>query len=147
MTKWVTNKNPNPNLKMRFCCLCVPLRDGITILGFFSLIICVLQWILSTALNPDNDISFDLLKNKTDEIISLLEDLALKELAPNKTDIIKKQFESLKSNYGLMFNFVTGKFHLFKYYNISISWVSSSETQNFLKQNAAFQIRLLFDSN
>ena len=96
---------------MRFCCLCIPLRDGITILGFFSLIICVVQWILSTALNPDPDtISFGLLKNKTDEIISLLEDLALKELAPNKTDIIKQQFESLKSNYGLMFNFVTGKF-------------------------------------
>ena len=69
-----------------------------------------MQWILSTALNPDNEISFGLLKNKTDEIISLLEDLALKELAPNKTDIIKQQFESLKSNYGLMFNFVTGKF-------------------------------------
>ena len=95
---------------MRFCCLCIPLRDGITILGFFSLIICVVQWILSTALNPDSDISFDLLKNKTEEIIFLLEDLALKELAPNKIDIIKKQFESLKSNYGLMFNFVTGKF-------------------------------------
>ena len=95
---------------MRFCCLCVPLRDGITILGFFSLIICVVQWILSTALNPDNEISFDLLKNKTDKIIFLLEDLALKELAPNQTDIIKEQFKSLKSNYGLMFNFVTGKF-------------------------------------
>ena len=95
---------------MRFCCLCIPLRDGITILGFFSLIICVVQWILSTALNPDNDISFDLLRNKTEEIISLLENLTLKELAPNKTDIIKEQFESLKSNYGLMFNFVTGKF-------------------------------------
>ena len=69
-----------------------------------------MQWILSTALNPDNEISFGLLKNKTDEIISLLEDWALKELSPNKTDIIKQQFESLKSNYGLMFNFVTGKF-------------------------------------
>ena len=101
---------------MRFCCLCIPLRDGITILGFFSLIICVVQWILSTALNPDNDISFDLLRNKTEEIISLLEDLVLKELASNKTDgIIMQQFESLKSHYDLMFNFVTGKFHLFKY--------------------------------
>ena len=96
---------------MRLCCLCVPLRDGITILGFFSLIICVVQWILSTALNPDNEISFDLLKNKTDKIIFLLEDLALNELSdPNQTDIIKEQFKSLKSNYGLMFNFVTGKF-------------------------------------
>ena len=111
---------------MRFCCLCIPLRDGITILGFFSLIICVVQWILSTALNPDNDISFDLLRNKTEEIIFLLEDLALKELAPNKIDIIKKQFESLKSNYGLMFNFVTGKFD---FSNILIFLVLSVEFQ------------------
>ena len=111
---------------MRFCCLCIPLRDGITILGFFSLIICFVQWILSTALNPENEVSFDLLKNKTDEIIYLLEKLALKELAPNKTDIIKKQFESLKSNYGLMFNFVTGKFD---FSNILIFLVLSVEFQ------------------
>ena len=95
---------------MRFCCLCVPLRDGITILGFFSLIICLVQWLLSTALNPDPDtISFGLLKNKTDKIFSLL-----KELAINRTDndvtanVIEEQFKGLESNSGMMFNFVSG---------------------------------------
>ena len=122
---------------MRFCCLCIPLRDGITILGFFSLIICFVQWILSTALNPENEVSFDLLKNKTDEIIYLLEQLALKELAPNKTDIIKKQFESLKSNYGLMFNFVTGKID----FSILIFLVVEFQAQknpDFLKTKCCF---------
>ena len=84
---------------MRFCCLCIPLRDGVTVLGFFSLIICVLQWILATTLNPGIDILFFLQKNQT--------------------EITIEQLESLKSNSGLMLNCVTavkllscrGKFH------------------------------------
>ena len=95
---------------MRFCCLCVPLRDGITILGFFSLIICVVQWILSTALNPDPDtISFGLLKNKTDEIFSLLKELAINRTDNVTANVIEEQFKGLENNSGIMFNFVSGK--------------------------------------
>ena len=70
-----------------------------------------MQWLLSTALNPEPDtISFGLLKNKTDQIFSLL-----KELAINRTDndvtanVIEEQFKGLESNSGIMFNFVSGK--------------------------------------
>ena len=95
---------------MRFCCLCVPLRDGITILGFFSLIICVVQWILCTALNPDPDtISFGLLKNKTDEIFSLLKELAINRTDNVTANVIEEQFKGLENNSGIMFNFVSGK--------------------------------------
>ena len=95
---------------MRFCCLCVPLRDGITILGFFSLIICVVQWILSTALNPDPDtISFGLLKNKTDEIFSLLKELAINRTDNATANVIEEQFKVLENNSGIMFNLVSGK--------------------------------------
>ena len=88
---------------MKKCCVCIPLRDGVTILGFLSLIICILEWVLTTAFKTDahedgNSID-DILKQKGDHIVSLIT-----ELARDKFDIVE-----INGKAQLLFNCVTGE--------------------------------------
>ena len=94
---------------MKKCCVCIPLRDGVTILGFLSLIICILEWVLTTAFKTDEDgnsddddrvgNSIDILKEKGNHIVSLIT-----ELARDKLDIAE-----INGKAQLLFNCVTGE--------------------------------------
>ena len=88
---------------MKRCCVCIPLREGVTILGFLSLIICILEWVLTTIFKTDAEDrnSIEILKEKGDHIVSLIEDLVR-----NKFDI---SVEEIKTKAHMLFNCVTGE--------------------------------------
>ena len=88
---------------MKKCCVCIPLREGVTILGFLSLIICILEWVLTTIFKTDAEDgnSIEILKEKGDHIVSLIEDLVR-----NKFDI---SVEEIKTKAHMLFNCVTGE--------------------------------------
>ena len=89
---------------MKKCCVCIPLRDGVTILGFLSLIICILEWVLTTAFKTDaheDGNSIDILREKGDHIVSLIT-----ELARNEFDISVEEI-SVKTQ--MLFNCITGE--------------------------------------
>ena len=91
---------------MKKCCVCIPLRDGVTILGFLSLIICILEWVLTTAFKTDAEDaedgnSMNILREKGDHIVSLITDLAR-----HKFDI---SVEEIKTKAHMLFNCVTGE--------------------------------------
>ena len=90
-------------IKMKRCCVCIPLREGVTILGFLSLIICILEWVLTTIFKTDAEDgnSIEILKEKGDHIVSLIEDLVR-----NKFDI---SVEEIKTKAHMLFNCVTGE--------------------------------------
>ena len=92
-------------IKMKKCCVCIPLRDGVTILGFLSLIICILEWVLTTAFKTDahdngNSIN-NIFRAKGDHIVSLIT-----ELANNEFNISVKEIND-KTQF--LFNCVTGE--------------------------------------
>ena len=96
---------------MKNCCICIPLRDGVTILGFLSLIICILEWVLTTAFKTDAEDaedgnSVEILREKGDHIVSLIT-----ELAKDKFDI---SVEEIKTKAQLLFNCVTGESKMLK---------------------------------
>ena len=74
-----------------------------TILGFLSLIICILEWVLTTIFKTDAEDgnSIEILKEKGDHIVSLIEDLVR-----NKFDI---SVEEIKTKAHMLFNCVTGE--------------------------------------
>ena len=89
---------------MKKCCVCIPLRDGVTILGFLSLIICIFEWVLTTAFKTDahdaeDGNSINILREKGDHIVSLIT-----ELARDKLDIAE-----INGKAQLLFNCVTGE--------------------------------------
>ena len=89
---------------MKKCCVCIPLRDGVTILGFLSLIFCILEWVLTTAFKTDaheDDNSNDILREKGDHILSLIT-----ELARNEFDI---SVEEINGKTQMLFNCITGE--------------------------------------
>ena len=88
---------------MKKCCFCIPLREGVTILGFLSLIICILEWVLTTAFKTDAEDgnSVEILREKGDHIVSLITDLAR-----DKFDI---SVEEIKTKAHMLFNCVTGE--------------------------------------
>ena len=90
---------------MRKCCFCIGLKDGVTIIGFLSLIICIVEWVLSTSFN--NGDAYGILKEKGGHIASLLEGLATDKFGINVND---EKIHSLKANVQLLLNFVTGEF-------------------------------------
>ena len=100
---------------MKNCCICIPLRDGVTILGFLSLIICILEWVLTTAFKTDAEDgnSINVLRDKGDHIVSLIT-----ELANNKFDI---SVQEINDKAQLLFNCITGESKKLKYLNIVIS--------------------------
>ena len=89
---------------MRKCCFCIGLKDGVTIIGFLSLIVCIVEWVLSTSFNG---YSHGILKEKGGHIVSLLEGLATDKFGINVND---EKIHSLKTNVQLLLNFVTGEF-------------------------------------
>ena len=99
---------------MKKCCVCIPLRDGVTILGFLSLIICILEWVLTTAFKTDAEDgnSINILRDKGDHIVSLIT-----ELANNEFDISVKEINDKTQ---LLLNCVTGESKCLKS-NMSVS--------------------------
>ena len=99
---------------MKKCCVCIPLRDGVTILGFLSLIICILEWVLTTAFKTDAEDgnSMNILRKKGDHIVSLIT-----ELANNEFDISVKEINDKTQ---LLLNCVTGESKCLKS-NMSVS--------------------------
>ena len=102
---------------MKKCCVCIPLRDGVTILGFLSLIICILEWVLTTAFKTDAEDAEDgnsisILRDKGDHIVSLIT-----ELANNEFDISVKEINNKTQ---LLLNCVTGESKCLKS-NMSVS--------------------------
>ena len=100
---------------MKKCCVCIPLRDGVTILGFLSLIICILEWVLTTAFKTDAEDcktdaedcnSINILREKGDHIVSLIT-----ELANNEFNISVKEINDKTQ---LLFNCVTGESKMLK---------------------------------
>ena len=96
---------------MKKCCVCIPLRDGVTILGFLSLIICILEWVLTTAFKTDahdaeDGNSINILREKGDHIVSLIT-----ELANNEFNISVKEINDKTQ---LLFNCVTGESKMLK---------------------------------
>ena len=91
------------NLKMKKCCFWIPLRDGVTILGFLSLMICILEWVLTTAFKTDaEDVdSVQILREKGNHIVSLITELAMDEYHIS-IDVIKTKAH-------MLFNCVTGE--------------------------------------
>ena len=87
---------------MKKCCVCIPLRDGVTILGFLSLMICIFEWVITTAFKTDaDDNSIDILKEKGNNTVYLIAELAKSEFHISVEEInIKTQ---------LMFNCITGE--------------------------------------
>ena len=98
-------------MKKKKCCICIPLREGVTILGFLSLIICILEWVLTTAFKTDAEDgnSIESLREKGDHIVSLI-----KNLARDKFDI---SIEEIKTKAHMLFNYVTGKSKMHKVLN------------------------------
>ena len=90
---------------MKSCCPCIALKSGVTTVGFLSLIFCIVEWVLSTTFNADEDPLNVLFKNKTNEIFSLLEEFAKNELNMNGDEEIKYFKDHLKS----MFICLTGE--------------------------------------
>ena len=90
-------------LKMKKCCICIPLREGVTILGFLSLMICILEWVLTTAFKTDAEDgnSVEILKEKGNHIVSLITKLAMNEF--------NISVEVMKTKAHLLFNCVTGE--------------------------------------
>ena len=88
---------------MKKCCVCIPLMDGVTILGFLSLMICILEWVLTTAFKTDGEDgnSVEILKRKGHHIVSLITDLAR-----DKFDI---SVEEIKTKAHMLFNCVSGE--------------------------------------
>ena len=99
---------------MKKCCVCIPLRDGVTILGFLSLIICILEWVLTTAFKTDAEDgnSLNILREKGDQIVSLIT-----ELANNEFNISVKEINDKAQ---LLLNCVTGESKRLKS-NMSVS--------------------------
>ena len=66
---------------MKKCCVCIPLREGVTILGFLSLMICILELVLTIAFKTDAEDgnSVEILKEKGNDIVSLITKLAMDE--------------------------------------------------------------------
>ena len=91
------------NLKMKKCCVCIPLREGVTILGFLSLMICILEWVLTTAFKTDAEDgdSVEILREKGNHIVSLITKLAMDEYHIS-VDVIKTKAH-------MLFNCVTGE--------------------------------------
>ena len=85
---------------MKMCCVCIPLKDGVTILGFLSLMICILEWVLTTAFKTDGD-SVEILREKGNHIVSLITKLAMDEYHIS-VDVIKTKAH-------MLFNCVTGE--------------------------------------
>ena len=83
----------------------ISLRRGVTILGFLSLIICIVEWVMSTTFNFDKNSVNQPLKTRTTHISSLLTELAKVEL-----HMSNDQIESLKGNCKLIFDGLTGEF-------------------------------------
>ena len=99
---------------MKKCCVCIPLRDGVTILGFLSLIICILEWVLTTAFKTDEDgNSIDILREKGNHIVSLIT-----ELARDKFDIAE-----INGKAQLLFNCVTGESKMLNHLNFVVEHV------------------------
>ena len=107
---------------MKKCCFCVGLKDGVTILGFLSLVICIVEWVLSTSFNEHGH---SILKKKGDHIVSLIEKLVEEHFQstqnltnPNITTLDNttlnnsndEKIHSLKTNVQLLLNFVTGEY-------------------------------------
>ena len=88
---------------MKKCCVCIQLREGVTILGFLSLIICILELVLTTTFKTDAEDgnSVEILREKGNHIVSLITDLAR-----HKFDI---SVEEIKTKAHMLFNCVTGK--------------------------------------
>ena len=84
---------------------CISLKRGVTIIGFVSLIICLIEWVLSTTFNAGEDTFSQQLKNKTADVFLLLSKFAQDELLMNT-----EQIESFTQNYRLVFDCMTGKF-------------------------------------
>ena len=76
-----------------------------TILGFLSLIICIVEWVMSTTFNAGEDPLNKHFKNKTTHIFSLLKEMAVTELNMNGTEI-----KSFTDHSKLMFNCLTGEY-------------------------------------
>ena len=89
---------------MRKCCFCIGLKDGVTILGLVSLIICIVEWALCSYFIGDTD---GILKEKGKDIVSRLKGLATDKFGINAND---EKIHSLKTNVQLLLNFVTGEF-------------------------------------
>ena len=85
-----------------------------TILGFLSLIICILEWVLTTAFKTDAEDgnSINILRDKGDHIVSLIT-----ELANNEFDISVKEINDKTQ---LLLNCVTGESKCLKS-NMSVS--------------------------
>ena len=90
---------------MKSCCPCITLKSGVTTVGFLSLIFCIVEWVLSTTFNADEDPLNVHFKNKTNEIFSLLEEFAKNKLNMKGDEEIKCFKDHLKS----MFNCLTGE--------------------------------------
>ena len=88
---------------MKKCCVCIQLREGVTILGFLSLIICILEWVLASAFKTDagDKNLVKILREEGNHIVSLITDLAR-----YRFDI---SVEEIKTNAHMLFNCVTGK--------------------------------------
>ena len=82
----------------------ISLRRGVTILGFLSLIICIVEWVISTTFNFHENSFNQPLKTRTAHISSLLTQLAEDELHMSSV-----QIESLKNNCKLIFDGLTGE--------------------------------------
>ena len=93
---------------MKKCCVCIPLRKGVTILGFLSLMICILALVLATAFKTDAEDgnSVEILREKGNHIVSLI-----KELARDQFDI---SVEEINGKAQLLFNCVTGESKMLK---------------------------------
>jgi hypothetical protein len=85
---------------MKKCCVCISLREGVTIIGFLSLIICILEWVLTTAFNGDGD-SVEILREKGNHIVSFITKLAMDEYHIS-VDVIKTKAH-------MLLNCVTGE--------------------------------------
>ena len=96
------------------CCICIPLREGVTILGFLSLIICILELVLTTTFKTDAEDgnSVEILREKGNHIVSLIT-----ELANNKFNISIKEINDKAQ---ILFNCVTGESKCLKS-NMSLS--------------------------
>ena len=86
---------------MKKCCICIPLRDGLDIIGFLSLMICILELVLTTAFKMDAEdgVSVEILREKG--IVSLITKLAMDEYHIS-VDVIKTKAH-------MLFNCVTGE--------------------------------------
>ena len=95
---------------MSSCFPCISLKRGVRIIGFLSLIICIIEWVLSTTFNANKDSLNQArqFKEKTKHIFSILRNLTREKL--KLTDEQETAcIETFTGHTEVMFNCVTGK--------------------------------------